>query len=85
VAEVISASPSFGDLPILVLTAGVDGMKAPHDYDVWRNQLQPELAHLSTNGRQVIVEGSTHMIPLEKPQAIVDGIRQMLLEQKAQR
>ena len=82
-AQTAAASPSFGDLPILVLTRGTAGGD-PKDYEIWRDQLQPELARLSTMGTRIIVEGSSHMIPTERPQAVIDAIRQ-LLEQKPQR
>jgi pimeloyl-ACP methyl ester carboxylesterase len=77
-AQTKAESPSLGDLPIIVLTAGVDGTGDPAMADLWRNQLQPELVRLSTKGKQITVEGSTHMIPTEKPQAIVDAVREML-------
>jgi pimeloyl-ACP methyl ester carboxylesterase len=79
-----AAGSSFGDLPLTVLTAGRDGTGDPAMYALWRNQLQPELAHLSARGRQLIVEDSTHMIPLQKPQAIVDAVREMLANLKQQ-
>ena len=73
-----AVSPSFGDLPIIVLTAGKDGTGMPAMYKIWRSELQPELVRLSARGSQTIVEGATHMIPTEKPQAVVDAVREML-------
>jgi pimeloyl-ACP methyl ester carboxylesterase len=77
-AETKAAATSFGDLPIIVLTAGVDATGDPAMYTLWRNELQPELARLSTRGHQIIVEGATHMIMTRRPQAIVDAVREML-------
>jgi len=40
--------------------------------------LQEELTELSTNSVHIIVENSSHMIPLERPEAVVDAIRQVM-------
>lgn len=77
-AQTRAAGGSFGDLPIIVLTAGKAGASDPALYALWRNQLQPELVHLSTKGKQAIVEGATHMIPAEKPQAVAAAVHEML-------
>lgn len=73
-----AASPTFGDLPIIVLTAGKDGTHMTEMYKLWRNEWQPELVRLSARGSQTIVEDSTHLIPMEKPQAVVQAVREML-------
>ena len=79
------ASPGFGDRPMVVLTAGdrkavTEGLPAPvaEKLDsIWMD-LQTGLAGLSTKGRQVIVDGATHDMPFEKPDVIVDAIREVL-------
>lgn len=73
-----AASPTLGDQPIIVLTAGKDGTGTPELYKMWREEFQPELVRMSTRSKQYVVEGSTHLIPIEKPQAVVDAIREML-------
>jgi hypothetical protein len=40
--------------------------------------LQEELTELSTNSVQIIVENSTHFIPQERPDAVVDAILQVM-------
>ena len=50
----------------------------PNLYKLWRSELQPELVRLSARGSQTIVEGATHMIPTEKPQAVIEAVREML-------
>lgn len=40
--------------------------------------LQEELTELSTNSVHIIVENSTHMIPWERPDAVVDAILQVM-------
>ena len=44
-----------------------------------RLQRHEAVARLSTRGRFVGVEGSGHWIPLEKPEAVVDAIREMVM------
>jgi len=80
-------SGNFGDKPMIVLTAGkfVDLPSIPKkDFEqfqqTWIHELQPQLATLSTRGKQVIVSNSTHMIPMEQPQAVVDAIREVVKE-----
>lgn len=75
---------SFGDLPLIVLSAGRRGIVASltaaenQQYrDVWE-ALQPKLAALSSAGKQIVVEKSGHMIPLEEPDYVIDAIREML-------
>ena len=41
---------------------------------------QEALKTLSTNSTHIIVEGTSHLIPTEKPEAVVDAIR-IVLEQ----
>jgi len=45
---------------------------------LWINVLQAELARLSTQGRQVVVPDSGHMIPFERPDSVVTAIREVL-------
>jgi hypothetical protein len=47
-------------------------------HEIWVHQLQPKLAALSTRGKQVIVENSSHDIAGDMPAAAVEAIRQML-------
>jgi pimeloyl-ACP methyl ester carboxylesterase len=61
----------LGDLPLIVLTRGVDSsadLVASHR----------ELASLSTNSRHIVVEGAGHEIHLYQPQAVVDAIREVV-------
>jgi pimeloyl-ACP methyl ester carboxylesterase len=55
------ASDTLGDWPVVVLTATepLEGM-TPEVLSLGR-QMHAEIAHLSTHGRHVIVEGSDHM------------------------
>jgi pimeloyl-ACP methyl ester carboxylesterase len=81
------AAAGLGDKPLLVLTRGKTPSpsgNAEMDRDVaayeqvWMHELQPQLAHLSTRGRQVIVSSSGHGIPDEAPQAVIDAVREVV-------
>lgn len=78
-------SGNFGDKPLIVLTAGkfVDVPGIPKNevdefQQTWTHELQPQLAKLSTKGKQLIVTNSDHMIPMEQPQAVVDAGREVV-------
>jgi pimeloyl-ACP methyl ester carboxylesterase len=78
----IRASGTFGDLPLIVLTAGKssDGIYGSEtvrtaERRVWVEDIQAELAKLSSRGKQIIVTDSDHMIPTERPEAVVSAIR----------
>ena len=81
------ASPGFGALPLVVLTAGdraavTEGLPAAlaKEFDgIWM-KLQTGLVGLSSNGRQEIVQGVTHDMPGEKPDAVVKAIQEVLGE-----
>jgi pimeloyl-ACP methyl ester carboxylesterase len=45
---------------------------------IWVNELQVKEAQLSTRGKRIIVPGGDHMIPFERPDAIVAAIREVL-------
>ena len=67
----------LGDRPLVVLTAGnVEyGDRAMEDD---RRRAQAALARLSRNGRQVVVEGSGHHPHIERPDVVVNAIRDVL-------
>jgi pimeloyl-ACP methyl ester carboxylesterase len=81
---------SMGDLPLIVLTANDSVRKLPENVinaigrDAFdklvqvSQELQQELASLSTNGKQVIVEDSGHYIQWDQPQFVIDAIREIV-------
>ena len=80
-------SGGFGDRPLIVLTRGkVSAEPNPGEMDrafaaydqVWRHEIQPKLARLSTRGRQVIVEKSGHHIQDDAPEVVIDAIREVV-------
>jgi pimeloyl-ACP methyl ester carboxylesterase len=80
----IRASGDLGDRPLIVLTAGkVDGGIYDNPADaaaaqkVWVDVLQKDLVRLSSRGRQIVVPDSGHMIPMDRPEAVVSAIREI--------
>jgi len=79
---------SLGDRPLIVLTAGqywktddpVVAKQLADFHEVWVNQLQAELARLSTNGKQIVVTNSDHGIPEEAPEAVVAAVHELVTE-----
>jgi pimeloyl-ACP methyl ester carboxylesterase len=86
--EQARTAAGLGDRPLIVLTRGrpfspsgdseMDRLAATYE-QVWRHELQVQLARLSTRGRQVIVENSGHGIPDEAPAAVIDAVREVVM------
>lgn len=82
------AAGGLGDRPLIVLTRGkiqprssdseMDRQGAAYE-QIWMHEIQPQLARLSTRGRQVIVEKSGHRIPDEAPEVILDAVREVVM------
>jgi pimeloyl-ACP methyl ester carboxylesterase len=62
---------TFGDLPLIVLTAGLDQQPG------WQTG-QAELAKLSSNSQQLTAEKSDHSIAIHQPDAAVSAIVKMV-------
>ncbi len=75
---------SLGDRPLVVLTAGrywaPSGFEkeAAEYHEIWVHQLQASLAHLSTRGRQIVVDAGHGME--ESPDSIVIAVEQVVDE-----
>ncbi|MDB9529122.1 alpha/beta hydrolase [Oscillatoria sp. CS-180] len=84
----------FGDLPIVVLTAGhfpeqlpyqMDAAQTARLQDVWSDtwpRLQAELTALSTNTDWRVIEKASHNIPLDAPEAITAAVRDVIVAQR---
>jgi pimeloyl-ACP methyl ester carboxylesterase len=74
---------TLGDKPLTVLIAKESLLDLPlpdedkADMNKTWVEMEKSLAKLSGHGRWVIVDGTTHMVPLERPDAIVAAIREM--------
>ncbi|MES2128222.1 MAG: alpha/beta hydrolase [Pseudomonadota bacterium] len=81
-----AARKPFGDLPLLVLTRGVSPYAVPGKpasalnkaLEAENRKINEELARLSTRGSNRVVPGAGHLIEVDKPQAVVDAIGEML-------
>ena len=76
---------TLGDRPLIVLTAGrpyeadrlLPAAFAQRRDDVWIKELQARQARLSTRGKQIVVGDSSHVIPYERPDAVIAAIREI--------
>ena len=69
---------SFGDIPFTVLTATQNGKKEfDRVFFEFFSKLQEESLSISTNSKRIMVD-SGHFIQLEKPEVVVEAIREML-------
>jgi pimeloyl-ACP methyl ester carboxylesterase len=84
-----AARPTLPDLPLVVITHGVPGdwpapgMIVPQEADkaerAWQSA-QEALAHTSTRGKLVVARDCGHMIPQQRPDLVVQAIRDVLDE-----
>ncbi len=79
-----AATGSLGDMPLVVLSHDPDTPQPdlPEDLvkptnDAWQ-QMQEELAHLSTKGKQVIAKNSGHYIQLDRPDLVIEALRSVV-------
>jgi pimeloyl-ACP methyl ester carboxylesterase len=91
---------TLGDLPLTVLGAefpfqqfgdpsisesfGPPAQPATPAMNADAHKAQEELARLSSKGTFMLVEGSGHLIPTDKPQAVIDAILKMVEELRAE-
>ena len=82
--EQLGAIHSLGDLPVVVLGSEVFLRErptrpeaGPRLHEMWQD-LQRDLANLSSNSVYSVVEGSGHFIQRDRPEAVVDAIRRVL-------
>jgi pimeloyl-ACP methyl ester carboxylesterase len=71
-----SAVRSFGDLPLIILTARLN------DIPSWP-EWQTELLQLSSNSQQLFAENSGHNVQFDEPEAAVAAILQMVQQVRA--
>ena len=87
-AAEVRAAGNLGDRPLIVLTAGqafvpdnpTEAQEASAFHDLWMHRLQPQLAQLSSRGRQVIVEKSGHGIQFEAPEAVIGAVHEVVTQ-----
>jgi hypothetical protein len=80
------AARSFGNRPVIVLTAGTDQFgpdvtnKMKKAFDIYWKAGHDRLAARSTRGRSIVVGQTTHFIQLDQPQAVIGAIRTVVAE-----
>ncbi len=79
---------SFGDIPLLVLTAAdekrydsaiKDGKLKLEMISAW-NKMQKDFLSLSTNSQQIVVPNSSHYINQDQPKAVEKAINEMVIK-----
>jgi pimeloyl-ACP methyl ester carboxylesterase len=80
----LTATGSLGNVPLVVIRHGIPEMFARMPADqaeqaeiVWQ-EMQTDLAKLSSNSQLIVAEKSGHNIPRDQPDLVVDVIRQMI-------
>lgn len=81
-------SPGFGDLPLVVLTAGAKPAYVSQDlfdrmHAVWL-ELHAELADLSTEGVNRVVPGASHYIHEDRPDAVIQAVTEVVMAARSQ-
>ena len=77
---------SLGDKPLIVLSRGLTQMSTGpgvstadvEQYKVADDEMQAELAAQSTRGKQIIAEDCGHHIQVDRPQLVIDAIREVV-------
>ena len=90
--QVAAARRPLGDMPLIVLSAGREVGEALPDetaeqararVEIWRT-LHEEIAALSTRGERRVID-ARHQIQIDKPDAVVGAIEQVLAMARAER
>ena len=92
-AEQLRTSAPLPDVPLIVLTAESHGETPPPgvsdgDFAAWKKVLftmQEDLARKNNDSLHKQVENSTHVIPLDRPDAVIDAIRHVVSAVRDQR
>jgi pimeloyl-ACP methyl ester carboxylesterase len=84
-----AATGSLADLPLAVLSHDPEKPSAdlPADLakptnEAWE-KMQEELGHLSTRGTQVIAKNSSHYIQIDRPDVVIDAVRNIVQQARA--
>jgi pimeloyl-ACP methyl ester carboxylesterase len=88
VDQAATSAGGLGNRPLIVLTAGkywkpadpVAAREIAEFHEVWVHQLQSDLANLSTDGKQLIVESSDHAMPEQAPEVIASAVKEVVMK-----
>lgn len=76
-AQLQKAGGLLGDKPLIVLTPRTSWPEENDDFNKIWQELQAGLVTQSFRGKQIIVEKSNHMIPIEQPEIIAAAVEAM--------
>ena len=82
-AQQVSNQELLKDLPLVVLSHGVNmfselsAEQAERAEQIWQ-ELQAEMANLSSKGTLKIDQKSSHNIHIDQPHLVIDAIRQVI-------
>ncbi|MEW5687860.1 MAG: alpha/beta hydrolase [Pseudomonadota bacterium] len=89
--RVVKDDRAYGDLPIIVLSAGDPSLWSPDARDEhpaltadWQDSHRA-LAGLSTKGERRVVAGAGHLVQLDKPDAVIDAVGDIVRAARAGR
>ena len=83
VADARSTGP-FNGIPLTVLSHDPDKLieefppESTRTFNAVWEQMQEELVHLSTHGKQVIAKNSSHYIQVDRPELVIDEARKIV-------
>lgn len=77
--ELLRNAPSLGDIPLVAIAAG-ENMPEPR----WAEG-QRRLAALSTNGRLVVAQGSSHAVAWDDPALVIATVREVIAAARSAR
>ena len=82
-AAQVSQSGRLRDMPLVVVSRGEQEWSnnplGEALYLAWMD-MQKDLSKLNASGTQIVAEGSGHLIPLEKPELVVDAIQSVIAD-----
>jgi pimeloyl-ACP methyl ester carboxylesterase len=87
--ELDQGRASYGDIPLIVLTAGGTYAAAPEpardaSEALWR-RLHQEIAARSSRGEERLVDNASHMIMNDRPEAVIAAVREVVAEARSGR
>jgi pimeloyl-ACP methyl ester carboxylesterase len=87
--QVIAERRRLGAMPLIVLTRGersgnLTPDQAETEWTLW-HRLHGEVARLSTIGSHRVVEGANHYIQLDRPDAVIDAVGELVAAARRRR
>lgn len=77
-ASSAAAAPSFGSIPLVVITAGDPEPGAPKWVVRLWNRMQDQAAKLSTDSVHVVAARSGHIVQQDQPDVVIKGVNELV-------